>query len=455
LDEFSITRYSQGEQRREMQTASHIKFFAAFFITLGMIMSMAWVVMPERKKTTEPLLVLHRADIEPALKPAAAPLVASLQPIRAVPVQKAMTLVRHDSISVLPSAAKPEPAVSEKVLGVIELPELKKQAAVEVMSLPSEYHPFKTNLQEHFRFVGTEGAEVLPAVYLAALTGDVVQLRNLLDTGYSMDVLTPGGDTPLCAAVWNGHAEAVSLLLERGASPHQPGRGAQPPIALASLRRNVDVIEALLQGGADPNTRFTERAPEFLVNAVSIRDLRSSLQNDEGVTPLIACAARGDVEGAATLMRYGAKAGLHTKKNARYPINYAATQGYIFLMRVLLGRPADEEPDLVVTVNLSKQRAWITRAGKVIDSATISSGRKGFATPAGRYVVTDKHKSWTSTIYKVAMPYFMRLNCSAIGMHQGHVTGSPASHGCIRLSAAKARSFFAKVRVGDEVEIVH
>jgi lipoprotein-anchoring transpeptidase ErfK/SrfK len=53
------------------------------------------------------------------------------------------------------------------------------------------------------------------------------------------------------------------------------------------------------------------------------------------------------------------------------------------------------------------------------------------------------------------MPYFMRLNCSAIGMHSGHVTGSPASHGCIRLPYEKAQKFFGICRVGDEVQIVY
>jgi lipoprotein-anchoring transpeptidase ErfK/SrfK len=84
----------------------------------------------------------------------------------------------------------------------------------------------------------------------------------------------------------------------------------------------------------------------------------------------------------------------------------------------------------------------------------VSTGREGFSTPAGRYVVTDKHESWTSTLYHVAMPYFMRLNCSAIGLHSGYVSGRPASHGCIRLPYQKAKQWFGTVKIGDEVEIV-
>jgi hypothetical protein len=297
----------------------------------------------------------------------------------------------------------------------------------------------------------TEG---IPPLYYAALTGDVALARDALATGQDVNTTTAGGDTPLCAAVWYGQHEMVQLLLLAGANPNLPGREQQAPLLLASLRRNTDILQALLLAGADPNVRFSSPVPKPILDAVLIRDLKSSMSYDRGHTALIACAARGDVEGASLLLRHGAKPGLPTQKHYRYPINFAATQGYLFLMRVLLGRPAEEEPNLLVTVDLSAQKAWITQDGAVVDSTAISSGREGYSTPPGRYVVTDKHRTWTSTLYHVSMPYFMRLNCSAIGLHQGHVTGRPASHGCIRLPAEKARSFFARVQVGDEVEII-
>jgi hypothetical protein len=69
--------------------------------------------------------------------------------------------------------------------------------------------------------------------------------------------------------------------------------------------------------------------------------------------------------------------------------------------------------------------------------------------------VTNKEAMHVSSIYKGAkMPFFMRLNCADFGMHQGVVTGAPASHGCIRLPEAIARRWYAKVPVGTEVNIV-
>jgi hypothetical protein len=294
----------------------------------------------------------------------------------------------------------------------------------------------------------------LPVIYQAVLADDGAWLAEALAHGLSPDAGTPAGDTALCAAVRLGRLELVRELLLSGADARLPGYGGQVPIVLASLRRPAEIMRMLLVAGAYSDEPFAAPVEDFLLQDVVIRDLKASLQNDRGVTPLMACAARGDVEGAVVLMQHGARASKHTKKHARYPLNFAATQRFLFLMRVLLGRSPDAEPDLLITVDLSQQRAWISRQGKIIESTSISTGRAGYETPAGRYVITDKHRRWVSTIYKVPMPWFMRLNCGAIGLHSGYVTGRPASHGCIRLPESKARRFFELAKVGDEVQIV-
>lgn len=51
------------------------------------------------------------------------------------------------------------------------------------------------------------------------------------------------------------------------------------------------------------------------------------------------------------------------------------------------------------------------------------------------------------------MPFFMHLNCGDSGMHQGVVTGEPASHGCIRLPGSVAKKWFAKLPAGTEESI--
>ncbi|MFC5456613.1 L,D-transpeptidase family protein [Prosthecobacter fluviatilis] len=298
-------------------------------------------------------------------------------------------------------------------------------------------------------------SSALPQAYQAVLNDDAEHLAKIIAMGISPNEMTLGGDTPLCAAVRMGRAECVRVLALSGVNLSQPAHEKQPPIALASMRRNVPVLKTLLDFGVDPNTRFNSPVQKQVIDRCSIKDLRNAMESDRGITPLICCAARGDVEGAVVLMRAGARPGMGTTRYHRYPINFAATQGYLFLMRVLLGRDPDSEPDMLVTVDLSSQRAWVTKQGRIINHTMVSTGREGYGTPPGRYVITDKHTSHVSTLYHVNMPWFMRLNCSAIGLHSGYVTGQPASHGCIRLPYEKAKEFFAQVRVGDEVEIVY
>ena len=90
---------------------------------------------------------------------------------------------------------------------------------------------------------------------------------------------------------------------------------------------------------------------------------------------------------------------------------------------------------------------------KLIYSTRVSTGKSGHRTPAGHYVVTNKHKAWNSTIYGSSMPYFLRLSCGSFGLHQGYVPSYPASHGCIRVPAGNAKNMFYIAELGDEVVI--
>lgn len=364
-------------------------------------------------------------------------------PPAAVQTPPAAEVPTPDSAPVIPAPkAAPQPKAK---LPTAAVPKPKPR--------PWQWTPLRDSVADYFR-THLPDIGAMPLVHLATICDDEEWVGRLLSGGVDPNEATPAGDTPLCAAIRLGASSAVRALLYGGADTAQVNFEKQPPLALASLRRGTESVRALLAAGADPNVRFTSPVVKSVLERVTIKDLRHYLEMDRGITPLIACASRGDVESATELLKAGAKPSLCTTRYKRYPINFAATQGYLFLMRILLGRQPESEPRVLVTVDLGKQRAWVTKEGQVIDSCVVSTGRAGYSTPAGRYVITDKHRSWTSTIYHVAMPFFMRLNCGAIGLHSGHVTGRPASHGCIRLPYEKARKFFELVRVGDEVEII-
>ena len=420
------------------------------------------LLQPSANSATEPT----PADSSDALADVGAESVVSAIPIQIAQVIEeelpaSPPLPSQTESNVAPSPANAGPGPTGKVEPVLLT--LASSAALPVAySHPFEvssrveqgnYQPFVDSLRDTLRNEAPK-AIPLPMIYQAVLLNDNEWLRQLLKAGFAVNHTTPMGDTALCAAVKARNQEAVELLLLSGADPKTVGRDGQAPLALACLMRTERIIPALLSAGADPNTTYQWPLPDALLKSLPYPDLKDSLRNDRGVTVLMAVAARGDSEGTVALLQHGAKPEQPTKRQYRYPINFAAEQEYLFIMRILLGRPPESEPDILVTVDLSQQKAFLSKNGEIIDKTSVSTGREGYDTPQGRYLVTDKHSSWTSTIYHVEMPWFMRLNCSSIGLHSGYVTGEPASHGCIRLPYEKVKKWFGIVKVGDEVQIV-
>jgi hypothetical protein len=293
----------------------------------------------------------------------------------------------------------------------------------------------------------------LPRLYAAVLMEDGERVEDWLAKGGWSDERTSGGDRALALALRLGQTDLMRQLAWAGADVEFSEADGQFLLVLATLRRQSDAVHLLLAMGADPDAKTQHPMDPALIEMQAVKDLRQSLERDRELTPLMIATARGDVAGVEYLLSVGASQRHYTRVNKRYAINFASLQGYNYIMQLLLGRRPGEESEQRVVISLGKQRAVIYRDGEEVDSSVVSTGRKGYATPAGTFVITNKHTSWISTIYKVPMPWFMRLSCSSIGLHAGNIPGYPASHGCIRLPSAKAKQFFAQLRVGDVVEI--
>jgi hypothetical protein len=99
---------------------------------------------------------------------------------------------------------------------------------------------------------------------------------------------------------------------------------------------------------------------------------------------------------------------------------------------------------VLIVVSLASQKLYVFKDGARWGSTTISTGRAGHGTPAGTFTILQKRVRHRSNIYSGApMPYMQRLTWGGIALHAGHVTGRPASHGCIRLPWDFARQLFA------------
>jgi len=114
---------------------------------------------------------------------------------------------------------------------------------------------------------------------------------------------------------------------------------------------------------------------------------------------------------------------------------------------------APKGPVLIV-VSLSTQRAVVYRNGVPIGISTVSTGRKGYETPTGIFIILEKQVEHFSTTYDNApMPYMQRLTWKGIALHAGNLPGYPASHGCIRLPHEFARHLYQNTQRGMTVVI--
>lgn len=299
------------------------------------------------------------------------------------------------------------------------------------------------------------GNPVGDALYDATERGDLEMLSLLVASGQSVNVTrVPSYETPLSIALRNRHDRMAALLVEHGANLTLSLPEGQPPLHLAIALGCPRTVKALLDAGVDPNMPFNLPVSASFIKLIKPGAMRSVLKYDKNFTPLMLAADSGVVASSKHLIKAGAKRNVWTRSYSMWPINFASRRGDVPMMRLILGRdPQREERHIVVS--LSEQRARLFDAeGNELFSTKVSTGRKGFATPTGEFVITDKNREWTSTIYHSSMPYFQRLSCSDFGLHQGVVPGYPASHGCIRVPAGNAAKLFAMTEEGDRVRIL-
>ena len=98
---------------------------------------------------------------------------------------------------------------------------------------------------------------------------------------------------------------------------------------------------------------------------------------------------------------------------------------------------------VLIVVSIPSQKLFVFKNGSEWGSTSISTGRAGHGTPVGVFPILQKQARHRSTIYSGApMPYMQRLTWGGVALHAGHVTGYPASHGCIRLPWDFARRLY-------------
>ncbi len=299
------------------------------------------------------------------------------------------------------------------------------------------------------------GSPLGSALDQAVSRGDLHMAGLLVACGASVNVThIPSLDTPLSVAIRRKHDALAAFLVRNGADITLRLPEGQPALHLAIATGCHLTVKELLDAGADSNSPFNLPVSSEFLKAVRPGVMRWVLKYDQNVTPLMMAADSGVVQSARHLLNAGAKGNVRTRGTSIWPINFASRRSDVRMMRLFLGRdPLQEERR--IEIRLSEQRARVfDAAGNEIFTTKVSTGKKGFDTPTGEFVITNKYRDWRSTIYHASMPYFQRLSCGDFGLHQGNVPNYPASHGCIRVPAGNAHKLFTMTQSGDRVNII-
>ncbi|HMB26253.1 MAG TPA: L,D-transpeptidase [Patescibacteria group bacterium] len=135
---------------------------------------------------------------------------------------------------------------------------------------------------------------------------------------------------------------------------------------------------------------------------------------------------------------------------------------FIFLPQTLgLGEPNFWHKH--IAIDLSEQQLKYYQNNKLVESYSVSSGRRGMETPIGEFRLLAKNQRAYSAKYDLYMPWWMSFK-KGYGIHelpewangykegQNHL-GWPVSHGCVRLGVGNAENLYHWSPVGTPVVI--
>ena len=110
-------------------------------------------------------------------------------------------------------------------------------------------------------------------------------------------------------------------------------------------------------------------------------------------------------------------------------------------------------------IRLGSQTFNYYEDGQLVWSGKISSGAAEHPTPKGSFSVQSKLRNKRSGSYTnffdrpTPMPYALQFS-GPYWVHEGYVPNEPASHGCVRLRCEDAKFVYARIQVGDPVNVV-
>jgi uncharacterized protein len=175
------------------------------------------------------------------------------------------------------------------------------------------------NLAIALLLVAAAYAGVKPEVADAAMHGDKVALRALLQDKADVNAPQTDGSTALHWAVRADDFEMTELLLAAGAHVSTANDSGATPMLLATMNGSAAMIELLLKAGADPNGALSA----------------------SGNTPLMMAARTGKVDAAKLLLDHGAQVNSKESWGGTTALMWAASERHPEVVKLLVERGAD------------------------------------------------------------------------------------------------------------------
>lgn len=138
------------------------------------------------------------------------------------------------------------------------------------------------------RPVENRGVDVSGQLRQAALEGDALTVRSLLNASADVNATDAEGHTALMFAAFNGHTGIISSLLDAGADVARKYFMGRTALLYAATGPFPETVELLLEKGSEANVA----------------------DQNEHFTPLMHAAAEGNLEVVKLLVEAGADPGL-------------------------------------------------------------------------------------------------------------------------------------------------
>jgi uncharacterized protein len=162
------------------------------------------------------------------------------------------------------------------------------------------------------------GAEPDRRLLDAARKQDRVAIRGLVTEGADVNGRQPDGATALHWATHWADLETVAVLLAAGADANAANDFGVTPLSMACEAANVAIVDALLRAGATPIPALPAQEP-----------------------PLLTASRTGSADIVRALLARGADVQAAESSRGQTALMWAAAEGHVEVMRVLLGANAD------------------------------------------------------------------------------------------------------------------